>query len=103
VTGVQTCALPILTDTSLGTEDFTSNGFSIYPNPASDSFTIKNSNLTEIKQLLLYDTSGKLVMTRYPTTVESTTVETSNLQQGLYFVAIEAPNGSVFRTKLQIR
>jgi glucose/arabinose dehydrogenase len=103
VAGISSGIVYKITDTSLGTEDFTSNGFSIYPNPATDSFTIKNSNLTEIKQLLVYDTSGKLVMTRYPTTVESTTIETSNLQQGLYFVTIETTNGSFFRSKLQIR
>lgn len=64
---------------------------SIYPNPATNAFTITNITLPTI--IRLFDTLGKLVIEEQ---VESgaTTIDTSNLTQGVYTLVAEEEKGS---------
>lgn len=45
----------------LSTEEALSNSFRLYPNPAADLVTITNSDNTYIKQIEIYDLTGKLI------------------------------------------
>lgn len=90
-------------DTSLGTNDFQQNGLSLYPNPADNSFTIRNSNLLNLNQLTIYDSMGKRVANQKMNDVELTTIAIDNLTSGLYFVSVEDVNGGSFTSKLVVR
>lgn len=90
-----------ITDSSLSTEDFEKNGFSVYPNPAKESFTISNSDNKTIKVIELYDVAGKKVLTKE--LIETNTVNTSTLSKGIYNVSIIDTNDITYKTKLVIQ
>lgn len=90
-----------ITDSSLSTEDFEKNGFSVYPNPAKESFTISNSDNKTIKVIELYDVAGKKVLTKE--LIETNTVNTSTLSKGIYNVSIIDINDVTYKTKLVIQ
>ncbi|GGD18244.1 PQQ-dependent sugar dehydrogenase [Flavobacterium orientale] len=100
VAGVSGGIIYKINDTSLGTADFVNEGFSVYPNPAEEMVTLKNPNLSAIKQIVLNDASGKIVGTFHPTTGTETTLSVQNLTSGIYFLSIETANGEWHRTKL---
>lgn len=103
VAGISNGTIYKIIDTSLGTNDFQQNGLSLYPNPARDSFTIKNANLLNLSQVTIHDSMGKLVVNQPVTAIEFTTVSTQNLTSGLYFVSVEEVNGSSFKSKLVVK
>ncbi|HJS01202.1 MAG TPA: PQQ-dependent sugar dehydrogenase [Flavobacterium sp.] len=90
-----------ITDSSLSTEDFEKNGFSVYPNPAKESFTISNSDNKTIKTIELYDVAGKKVLTKE--LIETNTINTSTLSKGIYNVSIIDTNDVTYITKLIIQ
>jgi hypothetical protein len=64
--------------------------FSIYPNPAHNTFTISLTNQLSIinSQLKIYDMMGRMVM-KQPFNIKYETLNT-NLSPGLYFVQLRA-------------
>jgi len=103
VAGISNGIIAKITDTSLSTDDFQQNGLSLYPNPANNSFTIRNSNLLNLNQLTIYDSMGKRVANQKMDNLELTTVAIDNLTSGLYFVSIEDVNGGSFTSKLVVK
>ena len=69
-------------DTTLGTDDFKLNKFNIYPNPTSNVINI--SGYLEIKNLQIFDVSGKQLITKK----SSKSVDVSSLPVGNYFMKI---------------
>ncbi|WP_445456074.1 PQQ-dependent sugar dehydrogenase [Flavobacterium sp. HNIBRBA15423] len=90
-----------ITDSSLSTEDFEKNGFSVYPNPAKESFTLSNSNNIIAKTITIYDIAGKNVLTK--TVNESNIISTSTLEKGIYTVSILDINEVQYNTKLIVQ
>lgn len=90
-----------ITDSSLSTEDFEKNGFSVYPNPAKESFTLSNSNNIIGKTITIYDIAGKNVLTK--TVNESNTISISTLTKGIYTVSILDINEVQYNTKLIVQ
>lgn len=88
-------------DTSLNSTDFESNGFSLYPNPTSNSFTISNSTTVLIKEIQLFDVAGKLVLTKDIS--ENKTIHTSSLSKGIYTVTLLDNNNKRYNSKLVIQ
>jgi hypothetical protein len=83
-----------------GIEDLpTQDQLSIYPNPSSGRFTIKNESNDVIDQIVVFDLSGKSVY-RF---VENEMIDFSNILPGLYLVRIELQNGGEIIRKLIIR
>ena len=80
----------------LDTEDFTSNTFSIYPNPVNTSFKTNKA----LKSLQIFDITGKLVKSFNGNFTESDTYDISDLTQSIYLVKIENDNGQTLTTKL---
>ena len=72
----------------LGTEDFSLNATSIFPNPSSGEFSIKTK--TNLSKVNLYSQTGALVKT-IEVTEESNEVElkVSGLQSGVYFLELQ--------------
>ncbi|HRE76318.1 MAG TPA: PQQ-dependent sugar dehydrogenase [Flavobacterium sp.] len=101
--GISNGVISRVIDTSLSTNDFQQNGLSLYPNPASNSFIIRNSNLLNLNELTIYDSMGKRVANQKMDNLELTTVAIDNLTSGLYFVSVEDVNGGSFTSKLVVR
>jgi hypothetical protein len=72
--------------TTLGSEDFTLNKFSIYPNPVTDVATIESYDFG-IKSVIVTNTLGQTV---YTGTTDK--VDMSKLQTGIYMVKVEFDN-----------
>lgn len=61
-------------------------GISLFPNPATTSFTIKSNS--EIELVNLYDITGKL-----KNTFSTNSISTEGLQKGIYFIEAVSMNG----------
>ncbi|MEM6717994.1 MAG: T9SS type A sorting domain-containing protein [Bacteroidota bacterium] len=90
---------PIITNTvateivaPLSITEFSTNNFSIYPNPTKDIVTIKGKE--KINKLSVYDLHGRVLeeftLTTSPTNGE---IEMRNYEEGLYFLSIETDKG----------
>lgn len=88
-------------DTSLGVDNFTKNGFSLYPNPTANIVSIKTTNSIYPLQLTVMDMAGKKLLENRLET-ETTTINVSGLQSGLYIVSIEDLSGAKSTSKLMI-
>jgi glucose/arabinose dehydrogenase len=102
VVGISNGILSKIVDSSLSITDFEKSGLKLYPNPASDYFTIKNETSAVLKELLVYDLTGKIVKSQALENIELNTVSTTNLTTGMYFVTVEDNNGNRFQTKLAV-
>ena len=68
----------------LNTEDFSIPVIGIYPNPASASVSITNTQPSQ--RITIYDITGKIVLETISDNTVSTLVNTSQLKSGLYLV-----------------
>jgi PKD repeat protein len=89
----------ITCDTSVGIFEFEDDRIAIYPNPATDHFTIESD--TPIDIVALYNMAGKLIMQIQPENTQQF-LSTENLKGGIYLVRIET-NGKVYNKKLILR
>jgi len=82
----------------LSTDDFDSKNLkaTIYPNPASDFFTIEMEN--EVKSIEIYSIQGQKVLT-----ASSKEINVSNLSKGMYLVRIEDQNNAIATQKLIVK
>ncbi|WP_321539556.1 T9SS type A sorting domain-containing protein [Flavobacterium piscinae] len=103
VAGISNGIISRVVDTSLSTTDFEQNGLSLFPNPADNSFTIRNSNLLNLYDLSIYDSMGKRVASQTIDGLELTEVAIDNLSPGLYFVSVAVLNGASFTSKLMVK
>ncbi|NHN27153.1 T9SS type A sorting domain-containing protein [Flavobacterium jejuense] len=90
-----------ITDSTLRTEDFDKSGFSIYPNPAKETITLSNTNNIPAKSILIYDISGKKVLTKKVR--ETNIINISTLAKGIYNVSIIDTNDMNYQTKLVVQ
>jgi hypothetical protein len=71
------------------TNSFSSDpAFSIYPNPVSNSFTIKYSPALGNRRMQITAISGSLLKEVILTESGTQTIRVDNLKEGLYFVSI---------------
>ena len=78
------CNFNLVVQASLGVDDVVKSTFSIYPNPASTSITIKGDNF-ENEEIEIYNMLGQRVIGKSLITNEAT-VDISNLANGVYMV-----------------
>lgn len=102
VAGLSNGIISKIVDTTLSVDDFEEIGVSIYPNPAKDSFTIKNENNWELT-IKIYDVSGRMVLNQQGQSLELISINTSNFSRGLHLVVMENTNGYTFKSKLMIQ
>jgi hypothetical protein len=76
-------------------EDFNSNVFNLYPNPANDVLNI-NSELEEIKLLSIADLNGRIVKS-LEVNQTSSQINVSDLASGTYFVTITSEEGNTVK------
>ena len=75
------------TVTNVGLNTNTLNNISVYPNPVSNNLTLTTSNSIDNFGYSLYDFQGKLIIDGIILS-EETTVSTSNLSVGTYFINV---------------
>mgnify|MGYP003601147020 FL=1 len=77
-------------------ESNSANNFKIFPNPATDTFTIETEN--DIKSVEIYSIQGQKVLTS-----NSKNIDVSNLSKGMYMVRIEDSNNAIATQKLVVK
>lgn len=75
-------------ESTLSTSEFNLQKIAIYPNPATNSFSVEGSDIINIE---IYSQDGKQLIN----TNESTNIDISNIKQGLYIVNIKTTTGQV--------
>ena len=88
----------LLTQNTLGTDDFDSNQFSAYPNPTLDKWNVKASN-DNIQNVEIYNTLGRLVK-EVSVNNDEASIDASDLSTGIYFAKIYDANGQFNTVKL---
>lgn len=73
---------------ALGIDDFQSNLFFLYPNPAKNSFSITSKSAVE--KVSVYDISGKLIKIF----TEQNEYDVSTISKGLYLISIQSETGT---------
>lgn len=88
-------------DANLATANFEKNGFSLYPNPAKESFNIKNSNNIQLSKVSVFDISGKELLSQ---NIENNAdvVSTKSLSDGIYIAVLDDVSGNSYRSKLVV-
>ena len=78
------------TDAVLGVEENTLNTFSVYPNPTTDVLNIKSSK--EIDNVTVFNLLGQNVASFTKNEIINSSIDLSELSQGLYLVKITSGN-----------
>lgn len=102
IAGITSGTVYKIIDSSLSNSDFENNGFSLFPNPAKESFIIKSSIANLATKLDVFDLTGKLLFTKELINTPENTIITTSLSKGIYLVSIETTNGTNYSTKLVI-
>lgn len=90
----------VIDTSTAGTNDFDSAHFSVYPNPAKGEVFIDLKDITAVGTASIFDISGKRLV-QQPIETNSTRIDTSMLQNGVYLLTIET-SISRFNSKLVI-
>ena len=77
-------------------EAINSNLVSIYPNPATNFITVGVADVNEVTTIHIINALGEIVVTETATST-STTLNTENLTNGIYFVKVESKNSSAIK------
>ena len=72
----------------LSSDDFVLSQFSLFPNPAKDQFAISLNKSIELEHINIYNHLAQLI-----STTQETTVNTSHLASGMYFVELITDKG----------
>jgi hypothetical protein len=88
---------------TLGTNSFENNQFIIYPNPTNDFVTITSSNYNTIKSIIIYDMLGKVIISKDCNDSVIQTINTSELNSGIYLIDIVSKDNARTTKKLIIR
>ncbi len=87
---------------TLNTIEFEKSGFSLYPNPSSDTVFIKSTTDVMASSIELFDMSGKLLLSQKVDSTPENSISVSNLAKGVYIIAIETSQGKKVTTKLVV-
>ncbi len=100
---------PIITNTfetefvaALSTEQFSSNAFVLYPNPASHYVSLKLSSNSEYNSVSVTDMLGKSMKVNADFLSDVITIDTSSLSKGLYIISVNFSDGTKSTQKLII-
>ena len=81
----------------LGTDSFTTSSISVYPNPVRDLVTLEGSNDSNIQSYQIADLNGRIVKSGDSVNTNSTQVNMSDLQSGVYMMTINSDKGSTVK------
>src|SRR5690606_39429125 len=78
----------------LNNENFLVNKFNIYPNPASNLVNITNNENMYVKEVAVYDTTGKLISTQNFNEQTEIQLNVENLASGTYMLHLKTEEGT---------
>jgi hypothetical protein len=67
----------------------------LFPNPFNDQLTVKTINNNKIISIFLFDSTGRLVKGNRNIFLSSFTLNTINLQEGMYYIKVKFGNGNI--------
>ncbi|UUV22468.1 T9SS type A sorting domain-containing protein [Paenimyroides aestuarii] len=70
-----------------------SNSFNLFPNPASNTINITNSDNYFVQNVKIYDTSGKLLKTQHFNNQKEVQLNIESLTNGIYLLHIHTDKG----------
>ncbi len=82
-----------------GIQEYANASYNIYPNPNTGKFVLKLDVMQDNSVIELIDALGKVVVSQAVVN-EETTVNTSGLQDGIYFVIVKNNDRVIVRTKI---
>ncbi len=85
----------------VGINSYTSNDFSIYPNPANSEINIYTTGKNNIKTISIYNNLGQLMTVNGKTSVK-TTLNVSNYENGIYIVKIMTNSNQIITKKFTV-
>ena len=91
-----------IVDTSLSSESFESNLFTIYPNPAKNVLFIDKAEIYYPTEIEIFDINGKLVLQQETARINQNEIDISKLVKGFYYVTIKNDNNENSQYKLVI-
>ncbi len=80
----------VVTDCSVGLNELNDASVSIYPNPATDNFTVKSKLAAKIS---LIGIDGKNIETKTVNNNTEVNFDLTNLNSGVYFLHVSNANG----------
>lgn len=105
---------PVLTNDAVvtlidvtGIADQISSAVVVYPNPAKESFNIKfNSDIKGLANVVMFDNLGRKVLqtkTQINVGENKASINTNDLENGLYFIELLQPDGLVLKNTISIQ
>lgn len=82
---------------TLGTDSFSSYSVTVYPNPARDFVTIEGLSSSNIMSYKVVDLNGRIVKSKENINENSTQINISDLQSGVYMMTINSDKGSTIK------
>jgi hypothetical protein len=86
-----------VTSSNLKTDEFFSNKFSAYPNPARETVTIANNDNILLTDVNITDINGRSVKTLKVNNLSEIQVNVSELTAGVYFMNISTDSGKAVK------
>lgn len=74
-------------------DDFANNSFTIYPNPTAGELVIENPNDQKIKNIMIYNTLGQLVLQQ-----QSDSINVSEFTSGVYYIKIQTEHFTIHQS-----
>jgi hypothetical protein len=74
---------------TLSVEEVNSNTFNIFPNPTDTELSISSNKFYEDLSISLVDMNGRIVFTQKSALSNTFTINTSNLESGIYILNIK--------------
>ncbi len=100
---VETFNVKLVRKAGVGINDITFNSnINVYPNPTSNELNISTNNLSGNMNIKLYSVSGKLMINENVDASINNKIDVSNLQDGIYMLAIEGSKGQNTTVKVVI-
>lgn len=87
----------------LANQNFQTNSFTLYPNPANQYITLQTNNLLPNSQLAIYNNIGQKVLNTQLTTATEQNIDITTLASGIYYVEIKTESETIKKQKLIIK
>lgn len=87
----------IVVQGTLGVNQFLSDKFSTYPNPATNLVTISNNDNILLTNIIVTDINGRTVKTMKINNLSEVQINVGELNSGIYFMNIDTESGKVVK------
>jgi len=80
-----------------GLDEFVSDKFNIFPNPATDVVTISNAENIGMEEVVVYDGVGRVVKSEMFEAISDVQLNIADLASGSYFLHIKTAQGTAVK------